>query len=149
MAVYCVEDDIEANMKGVVFSTSTAITSTALAAIIAEESAVIDAHLQVRYTLPIANATALLFLKRICVALVVYRATNILQPKQIKPIPDQNAEQEISHYSAYKDAMRLLRNILDGTMSLPLEDQASVPNFKSTAVDDEDEATFVYHEKQW
>jgi phage gp36-like protein len=150
MANYCTQADIEINMRGVSFQASgTAISIAGLSNIIAEESALIDAHLQVRYELPIANATALLFLKRIAIALVVYRATNIIQPKQIKPIPNDNAEQEISHYSAYKDAMRFLREIQAGKMSLPLEDQASVPNFVSTAVTDADEATFVYHETQW
>lgn len=149
MADYCTQSGIEANLKGVVFSASTSVTATGLASIISEESAIIDAHVQVRYALPIENATALLFLKRICIALVVYRVTNILQPKQIKPIPNTNAEQEISHYSAYKEAKALLKAIMDGKMSLPLEDLQSVPNFLSSAVDCDEEMTFVYNETQW
>lgn len=134
MTDYCDSDDITANLRGVTFGASSVVTSSALADIISQESAVIDQHLRGRYTLPVSDATALLWLKKIAIDLVVYRVSKILQPKNPAPVPE-NATQEISHSTAYREAMKMLRNILDGKMSLPGETEKSVSFFKSSAVD--------------
>lgn len=149
MADYCEQTDIESNMKGVVFSSSTAISEDAIADIITQESATIDVYLQARYTLPIVDTSALSFLKKICIALVVHRATLILQPKDIRPIPNENAEQDISTLYAYRQAMGFLKGLSKGEINLPSEAQESKSNFSSTAVNNADECEFVFHEKQW
>lgn len=149
MADYCTEADVKENLKAVVFSGSSAVTTTAIGNIIDQESALIDAHIYPRYTLPIVNATALNFLKRICIALCVYRVTKILNPLEVKPLPDNQGFQEISHASAYKDAMRMLKDIAAGKMFLPLESDAGRSLFSSTAVNDDVQTVLVSEEKQW
>lgn len=149
MADYCTEADVKENLKAAVFSSSTAVTTTAIANIIDQESALIDAYISPRYALPIVNATALNFLKRICIALCVYRYTKIMNPLEVKPLPDDSGFQEISHASGYKDAMRMLRDISAGKMFLPLEADAGRSLFSSTAVNEDVQTVFVSEEKQW
>lgn len=149
MADYCSASDIQGNMKGVVFSSESAVTSTTLASMITEESAFIDMHLSPRYALPIENATALAFLKKICIALVVYRVTKVLNPKEVVPLPNNEGFQQISHASEYKEAVRLLKLINDGKMFLPFEDLASIPAFSSTAVNEDIQTELTTSEKQW
>lgn len=144
MATYCSESNVTDNLKGVTISGSTKITSDALASYIAEESAVIDAHISPRYTLPISDATALIFLRKICIDLVVYRVTKTLQPAQPVPVPVDGAVQEISHVTAYKEAMRMLRDIKAGKGVMPGEDIAGTEFFNSGAADRSDPAAFDF-----
>lgn len=149
MTDYCTSSDIVENIKDGVFSSSTAVTSSALSAMIAQESAVIDQHVTPRYTLPLSDASALLFLKKICIDLVVYRVTKVLQPKTATPAPDGSIVQDISHSSAYREAMKMLKSIMDGKMTLPGEAVKSVSFFGSTGVDDDHEGEFESGERQW
>lgn len=149
MTDYAAASDITENVKGLTVSATTAVTSDALADMISQESAVIDQHILPRYTLPITNATSLLFLKKICIDLVVYRVTKVLQPKTAPAAPDDKVMQDISHSSAYREAMKMLRNLMDGTMTLPGETAKTVNFFKSTAVDDDIETNFDADCRQW
>lgn len=149
MTDYCASSDVVANMKGVAFSATSTPTATALADMISQESAVIDAHLT-RYTLPIAGAAALLFLEKICIDLVVYRVTKVLAPKAPPQVaPDGKTMQDISHASAYREAMRMLKALMKGEMTLPGETLTSTKFFSSTAVDCDEEMTVDYSETQW
>ncbi len=149
MVAYCTEAQVQANMKGVTFGAATAVTSSALEDIIDEESAYIDAKIARRYALPIADATALIYLRRLCLALVIYRVTLILQPKSIRPTPDGNVEQDISTEGQYKKAVRELEALADGSADLPNEDKKSIDYISSTALNNDEECEFVHDEKQW
>lgn len=149
MTDYATKADIELNLKGVTFSASTSVTSDGLVAMISQESSVIDQHISSRYALPITEASALLFLKKICIDLVVYRVTKVLQPKNATPIPQDKAIQDISHSSVYREAMRMLRSVSDGSIALPVEEQSTRTIVSSTAVDDDQETTFELEEQQW
>lgn len=107
-----------------------------------------DQYLRPRYTLPVTDATSLLFLKKICIDLVVYRVTKILQPKVAAPIPE-DAGQDISHVTAYREAMKMLKFIMEGKTTLPGEEEKGVNFFSSTAVDDDHCSEFEFCEKQW
>ena len=148
MTDYCVASDVTDNLKGVTVSGSTVVTTDTLGDIIAQESAVIDQHIRARYTLPISDATSLLWLKKICIDLCIYRVTKILQPKVASPIP-ADATQEISHVTAYREAMKMLKNILTGAMTLPGETEKSVNFFSSTAVNNDDTMEFESGVDQW
>lgn len=148
MTDYCDASDITANLKNVTFGASTTVTSPALADMISQESAVIDQYISPRYTLPVSDATALLFLQKICIDLVIYRVARILQPKVQAPIPAEGG-QDISHVTAYREAMTMLKNIMNGKTSLPGESVKDINFFKSTAVDDDDNMTFEFETEQW
>ena len=149
MAVYCLLNDIVENMKGVSFGASTAVTSDALNNMIAQESAVIESSLQSQYSLPILDGTALLFLKKICIDLVVFRVAKVLQPKTSIAAPDRKLEQEIAHESAYKSAMKLLKLLMSGDVQLPFESRKTSSNIRSTAVDNNTTTVFKHDEQQW
>lgn len=149
MVDYCTSADVTENLKGVTVSASTAVTTTALGNIIDQESATIDAYIQSAYVLPIVDTSALNFLKGICIKMCVYRVSNILQPKNSAPLPDENLKQDISHQSAYRDAMNILRAIMKGTMQLPIEGRKSIKYMSSTAVNENEVSEFSHSEKQW
>ncbi len=149
MTDYATASDVTENMKGVTFGATTAVTTDALAAMISQESAIIEQYISPKYTLPITDASALLVLQKICIDLVVYRVTKVLQPKTAIPAPDDKVVQDISHSSAYREAMKMLKYIMEGTMTLPGEETKSVNFFKSTAVDDDADTEFEAECRQW
>lgn len=145
---YCVEADIVENLRKVSFSATTAVTSTALDNIIDQESQVIDQHIQSRFTVPPVDDDALIFLKKICIALVIYRVTNILRPRNIEPIPNK-ATQDISHASSWKAAMNMLEDLQSGETVLPNTDVTAKVFVSSTLETDGVEGTFKKDIKQW
>lgn len=145
---YCVEADIIENLRGVSFGAATPVTSTALGNIIDQESQVIDQHIQSRFTVPPVDADALVFLKKICIALVIYRVTTILRPRNIEPIPNK-ATQDISHASSWKAAMNMLKDLQSGETVLPNTDVTAKVFVSSTLETDGVEGTFKKDVKQW
>ena len=149
MVDYCSQSEIKDNLKGFELQSDTTITPEILSEIISEESAVIDQHVQSRYTLPITDATSLLFLKKICIDLGVYRVTKILQPRQAVQTPAGPVMQEISNSSAYREAMRMLKDLMKGNTTLPGEEERALTFVSSTAVDCDHKTNFKYEEQQW
>lgn len=149
MTNYAVKADIDAELKGITFGATTAVTATALDNLITQESAVIDMHVMVRYNLPVVEASALLVLKKICIDLVSYRIRKILQPKEVLPQPDDKATQEIVSSSTFREAMRMLKDLSTGKMSLPGEAQKSTNFINSTAVNEDIPTEFEFGVKQW
>ena len=150
MTDYATQADIEANLKGTdLFTEVSSVTVSALASMISQESATIDMHILPRYDLPIANATSLLFLEKLCIDMVVYRVKTVLQPKSALPQADGKVAQEIVSSSPYKEAMRMLKAILAGKMTLPGEATKSINFVSSTAVDNDTQTEFDSEEQQW
>lgn len=150
MADYCTADDVISDVKGLEVTANTAVTTTKLAEIITQESSIIDAHIQERYTLPITDSTALTFLKRICISLCVYRVTKILQEKDSRPVPDGRVIQDISNSSSYRDAMNMLKMIANGKMSIPNQEITNEKNVSFSSSYDPDECfEFKHNEQQW
>lgn len=146
---YCTASDVTDNLKGVVVDTTTTVTTATLAKIISQESAVIDQHIRARYTLPITDAVSLLFLEKIAIDLSVFRISKILQPKVAAPIPDQKGRgtsQDISHVTAFKLSMQMLRDILNGKTTLPGETETATNFIASTAVDGDDPVAFDFRD---
>lgn len=148
MTDYCTSSDVAANLKGVTFSATSTITTTGIGDIITQESAVIDQHITARYELPISDTVALSFLKKTCIDLCVYRVSKILQPQVAAPIPAE-AGQDISHVTAYREAMKMLKGILDGKMTLPGEDSRGTTFVSSTADTNNETMFFDASEDQW
>ena len=148
---YCTEADIVDNLKGVTFSASTSVTTDGLTKMIAEESATIDSKIMIKYDLPISGSStdALIFLRKIAIALVVYRVVKVLQAKNALPVPDVKTTQEISVGQCYRDAMRLLHDISKGDAGIPDLETSGISNVRSTAVDCDEQFTFVGGEQQW
>ena len=118
--IYATEAQIEANLKGLDFSESNAVVdSAALVDILAEESQVIDQHIQPNYDLDITDADALIFLRKICIDLVVYRVAKILMPKEQKFTPDGRVIQDISYSGAWRKAMDMLKKLASREIALP------------------------------
>ena len=151
MVDYCTSADVIANLKGFVVTSSSSVTTATLAEMVSEESAVIDQHIRPHYTLPVSDSVALLLLKKIAIDLVVYRASKVLQPESPVPIPDQDGKgvaQGISHVSAYREAMTMLKDLKNGKTTLPGESVTATNFIKSSAVDDDDPAAFDFRDSE-
>ena len=149
MTDYATQAKVTARIKGTTFTETTSVTASALADIISQESATIDMHIIPRYDLPITNASALLFLEKLCIDMSVYQVKVVLQPKSALPQPDSKIAQEIVSSTPYKEAMRMLKAILAGKMTLPGETIKSINFVSSTAVDDDIQTEFDSEEQQW
>lgn len=145
---YCLESDIVENLRGVTFGVSTPVTSTALGNMIDQESQVIDQHIQALSTIPVTDVDALIFLKKICIDLVIYRVTKVLRPKNIEPIP-KNATQDISHASSWRVSMMMLKDLKDGVTTLPNTTIESKTFVSSTLNTENFESIFERNVKQW
>ncbi len=148
---YCVEADIVENLRGVSFGANTPVTTTALGNMIDQESQVIDQHIQGRYTIPVVDVDALVFLKKICIDLVIYRVTKVLRPKNIEPIPNK-ATQDISHASAWRVSMKMLKDLRAGDSVMPNTDLKGKTLVSSTQESDNtiaSDSTFLRNTRQW
>lgn len=149
MVDYCTQSDVQENMKGFELDASSKVTPAVLANIISQESSVIDQHLLPRYDLPLTDATALLFVKKICIDLAVYRVTKILQPQFSVQTLDGPKMQKISLAGAFKVAMKMLMDIKLGNSTLPGEDPKSLSMVSSTAEECDHKTNFEYEKQQW
>jgi len=145
---YCLEADILENLRGLTIGAATPVTTIALGNMIDQESQVIDQHIQSRFTVPPVDADALVFLKKICIDLVIYRVTKVLRPMNIEPIPNK-ATQDISHASAWKISMQMLKDLQSGETVLPNTDVTAKVFVSSTLETDGVEATFKKDVRQW
>ena len=148
--IYATEAQIEANLKGADFSAANAtVDSAALTEILAEESQVIDQHIEPNYTLNITDADALIFLRKICIDLVVYRVAKILMPKEQKFLPDGRVIQDISYSGAWRKAMDMLKKLLNREIALPNVAVKSKVFVSSTLDTCDIKATFEKDLRQW
>ena len=148
--IYATEADIVENLSGVSFRAGKPVTDIALNNILAQESQVIDQHIQQRYELEITDVDALIFLKKICIDLVIYRVTKIIRPRTIEPVPGAKTNtQEISHSSAFRVSMKMLVDIQDGVKTLPNIDLKARTFVSSTLQSDNVQQTFEKDKIQW
>jgi len=147
---YATEAQIEANLKGADFSAANStVDSAAMVDLIAEESTVIDQHIQAHYTLPVTDADSLIFLRKICIDLVVYRVAKILMPREQKFLPDGKIIQDISYSGAWRKAMAMLKEISKGDLTLPGQVVEAKTFVSSTLETDGVVQIFERNVKQW
>jgi len=118
---YALKTDILNEMKGLALDATTSVTGAAVVGFISEADAVIDMHLNKRYTTPVTASASLLVVKKISIDIVAYRVAKILSLKKALPIPNPNVVQEITEGSSYRESMKMLRAIRDNEMDLPGE----------------------------
>lgn len=151
MAVqYATKDQIEANLKG--FDADEAnvhVTPAILTDFIEEESQVIDQHIQAFNTLPVVDAEALIFLRKICISLVIYRVAKTLMPREQKKLPNGDVIQDIAHSSEFRIAMNMLKDLKKGITALPNTDPEAKVFSSSFQVDDNTEKNFELDKTQW
>lgn len=118
---YATEADIEAELKGFLFTASSSVTATAIADFLDQADAQINMFIGKRYATPATAAESLLVLKKVAVDIVVYRVTKILDLTKSIPIPDKAIPQNITEGTAYRQSIDLLAAIRDNKMDLPGE----------------------------
>lgn len=116
---YATQANITSELKGVIFSTTSQITSAAILEFLDQADAVIDMYVGKRYDTPVTGTKSLNLLKKIAIDIVVYRVTKILDLSKSIPIPEAGVIQDITEGSAYRESMRMLKDIRDNVMSLP------------------------------
>jgi len=121
MSAYCTIDDIQAEIKALTLSTSTIPTLAQVTEFIDQESARINSFLTKRYTLPITGTESLLNLKRICIALVAWRVSDIISTRKQQMLPNGMISQDLAGATAYKAAIKELDGLQKGGVRLPDE----------------------------
>ncbi len=122
---YATEANIISELKNITFDVTDPVTSADVATFLDQTDAIIDMHLNKRYTTPVTASEALLIVKKIAIDLVAYRVAKILNLTKSVPIPDQNIIQQVTEGSAYRESMKLLVAMRDGKMDLPGETEVS------------------------
>jgi phage gp36-like protein len=147
MPKYATYIDIEREIKGLKLTESGVLNQEAVSDIIDQEEATIDTFVSSAYTMPITDEGALLFLKKICVALVSHRVGIILK---IKDAPDDSADQSTTRAGAQRQAMRMLDKISKREMNLGGATRISGRELFYTNPDsDVTEPVFKKSEQQW
>lgn len=116
---YATIDDIEAELKGINFTTTSQVTSTAVNNFLLQTDALINSYIYERYELPITGVESLEILKKIEIDFVVWRVSKILDLTKSEPIPAGGVPQEITEGSAYRESMALLASIKANKNDLP------------------------------
>ena len=153
MSAYCTTADIEAEIKALSLSASSIPTTTQVTEFIDQESARIDSYLSSRYTTPISGTESLLIVKRLCIALVSWRVSDIISTRKVSQLPNGMISQDLSGATAYKQAMKDLELYRKGLISLPdstvANASAGKSGFASGNSDAQYESQFDVNEKQW
>lgn len=153
MSAYCLKADIEAEIKDLTLSASSIPTEAQVTAFIDQESARIDSYLINRYEIPITGTQSLLILKRICIALVSWRVSDIISTRKLQSLPNGMISQDVSGATAYKQAIKDLEAIMRGDMSLVdslvKNSNAGSSLFASGNLETDYQANFKINEKQW
>lgn len=114
---YTTTAEIQLDIKGMVFSSTTIVTDTAVTGFIAEADALINAHVGKRYDTPVTGSGEGLTLLKLCSrSLVSARVKGIMAVKQDK---SQDANQAVVSTSLSPTAvMKILCDIKDGVLNL-------------------------------
>lgn len=110
---YATQADIEGELQGVTFPIEP-VTVSVLSGYLDQESALIDQHIGVIYELPITDTSALLYLKKICIDLVVYRVIKVLASKSVEGDNRDISREKV----AYDAAIKVLEMIESGDKNL-------------------------------
>lgn len=147
---YALQSHVVGEIKGVNINSSSLVTDTKLGQMLEEADAEINSYINGRYVLPIADANALVFLRKLEIDIVVYRVTKILSIKNSQPIADNRIIQDVSHSSVFRQAMNTLKDLRDGKMQLhDAELKTATAKVKSYNNSNDVEPVFKMDEQQW
>lgn len=146
---YAVAADIQGELKGITFTTTTSVTLATVTEMIAQESAVIDQYLSTQYVTPVTDTEAIKTLKKICIDFVALRVEKVL--KHSNDSNDKGFVQEASTVMSYKESLKLLKMFSDGTISLAGAERITGKGSIMSISPDQNstERVFKKDEKQW
>lgn len=146
---YAAVSDVQGELKGIVFSSTSSVNTATVTAMIEQESAVIDQYLSTQYETPVTDADALLTLKKICIDFVAFRVEKVL--KHSNDSNDNRFSQEASAVMAYKESVKLLKMFSKGELSLAGATRISGKTKIMAISPDKNttECVFKKDEKQW
>ena len=148
---YATVQDIQSEFKSVAFSATTSVTSAEINSFIGQADQEINAHISVKYALPIIDVDGLKFLKAIAISIVADRVAGILKVKTANQKVDQNSK--TGHSSVW--GRKMLKQLQKGELFLVDATGASLPKatthdgFESYNVENGIEHTFKKGEDQW
>ena len=151
---YCSSVDISVELKHMKLGDANSQVKTAdVEDFIDQADAVIDMYVGKRYETPIVGVKSLQILRKISIDLVTYRVVKILDLSKSNPIPDAQVVQEITEGSAYRESMKILKDIRDNLMSLPdatlLDSAGGLASFHTEAGNSEITPFFDITKQQW
>lgn len=116
---YASVEEIKSELKNLTINADSALIKSDIESFLAQAASLIDTSISNRYVLPIESAStdALNVLKKIEIDIVVYRCDKILNLKKAQPIP-KGIRQLNTTGDAYRESMKLLKKIVEGTITL-------------------------------
>jgi len=141
---YCSVTEVASEFKDISFDADSSITETEIEDFIDQESAFIDAKIAEKYETPVTGTSALLVLKKICIAVVAYRAKLILAVKTGEDSVDQETR------ANYQMVSKMISDIAAGKTVLSDATRATAHDgFASYNSDQLIEPVFDVTSQQW
>ena len=150
---YATIANIESELKGVIFTTTSQVKSTAVLEFLDQADALINLYISERYIIPITGQYSLEVLRQIEIDLVTWRVSKILDLTKSEPIPATGVPQEITEGSAYRRSLLLLKDIKANKCDLPDAEEinpiAGLASFHSDPANSNITPVFDKQEQQW
>jgi len=144
MTDYCTVANVEARIKGITFSGSTAITSTEVGDFITTNSAVIDGRLNAVYEVPITGTVSLAIVKKICIYLTLPEVLEVLDDGLGRAKNDETSSID------YRDlANQMLNKLETGELALTDATPKTSNDFFNSNVNDSVEPVMEKDTVQW
>lgn len=119
---YTTAEDVQKYYLGTVFEDSDYLKLETITQWIAEFSSEIDMTLRRKYTLPISDASDLIFLKILCEEMVVGKADDVLR------VSATDEEKEFLRFRGYtKKSTKKLENLMSGKLILAQPQKSLAP----------------------
>ena len=122
--MYCSVQDIEAYYNNVKFDCNGYVDGDECNSFISQDTALINAYIKKKYSLPITDASDLLILQMICEMLVVGKIDDIIREKD----PSETLERDRNYR---KNGLKMIQEILKGDLILDGTKKTSVIKFNN------------------
>lgn len=149
MGNYCVVSDIEAEFKGLTFTSDQPVTNTEVEEFIDQTEARVDARIGLLYSTPIDETDSpksFLIVKNIVTWFVADRVSSILVNRTGNAQTEQNSRPEKSFMDKAKE---LLKEVMDKTLILPDAETVTTVQVKTETYSAGEEHTFKKGCTQW
>jgi hypothetical protein len=143
---YCTTGDVQGKFKRLDVDSNSSISTTKMASMIANYSAIIDGKLSSVYTVPVTGENALLILNEICTLLVAAETHEILIASGA--LTEKDSDLGLRAPDMRKRADKMLADIVSGTMLLSDATAASSGQIRSSSLSTSD-PIWKKHTRQW
>lgn len=146
---YASISEIQSEFRSLNLSATTSVSTDEVTRFLEEADALINSFLEGRYSTPITGTNALLVIKQIEIDLVTSRISKVLKIKQPNLALREDTKQGITDGSLTNKAMRMLKMLQNGDMTLSDATAISTTTITKNPVPSTYCPTFEKSETQW